>query len=64
MSSIESLNANQIASLSSLIAIAIAEDRTADENNILGNLIVAIGSIVLTIAAQQAAKLPQTGNNI
>jgi hypothetical protein len=49
----------ELAVLSDAIAIAIAKDNTADDNNIIGNFLVAVGSIILTIAAQQAA---QDGN--
>ncbi len=48
-----------LAILSDALAIAIAKDNSADENNVIGNFLVAVGSIILTIAAQQAAQ----GNN-
>jgi hypothetical protein len=49
----------ELAVLSDAFAIAIAKDNTAEDNNIIGNFLVAVGSIILTIAAQQAA---QDGN--
>lgn len=44
---------NEIAVLSTVVAIALSTDKSADDNNILGNFLVAVGSIILTIAAQQ-----------
>jgi len=65
MSSLNCLTPNQLAILSTIIALQIAQGRTADELNVLGNLVVAIGGIVLTIAAQQQAltSLVQSQNN-
>lgn len=40
--------------LAALIALLLSENLSADENNVLGNFIVSVGSIMLTIAAQQA----------
>lgn len=53
MASFNSVTPNELAVLADLIAIALSEGKSANENNVLGNLLVAIGSIVLTIAAQQ-----------
>lgn len=44
---------NELALLSAVVAIALSTDKSADDNNILGNFLVAVGSIILTIAAQQ-----------
>ncbi|MDF2880505.1 MAG: hypothetical protein K0R54_1062 [Clostridiaceae bacterium] len=44
---------NELAILSTVVAIALSTDQSADDNNILGNFLVAVGSIILTIAAQQ-----------
>ena len=65
MSNLNCLTPNQLAILSTIIALQIAQGRTADELNVLGNLVVAIGGIVLTIAAQQQAltSLVQSQNN-
>lgn len=55
-------NSIEISVLASIIAIAISEGKTPDELNILGNLVVAVGSIILTIAAvEQTVK--STENN-
>lgn len=39
--------------LANIIALAIAEGKTAEEVNVLGNLITAVGGLLLTYAAQQ-----------
>jgi len=63
MPKFDNINPKQLSILASAIAIALSEDRDADELNVIGNLIVAIGSIMLTIAAQEqnvkAAQNPQ-----
>jgi hypothetical protein len=38
--------------LASALAISLSEGKSADELNVLGNLIVAVGSLMLTGAAQ------------
>lgn len=55
MSDINSLSPNELSIAATAIAIAIAEGRTADEVNVLGNFIIAVGSILTTIAAQEAS---------
>lgn len=52
---IYSMGPDELALLSSIIAIALAKGKTNDEVNILGNLISAIGSILSTIASQREA---------
>ncbi len=47
------LTPQQISILASIIAIALSKDKTVLQLNILGNIIVAVGSLLLTIAAQQ-----------
>lgn len=44
---------NELAVLSTIVAIILSGDNSADDNNVLGNFLVAVGSIILTIAAQQ-----------
>lgn len=39
--------------IATVIALVLAKDKTADELNLLGNLVVAIGSLLLVYAAQQ-----------
>lgn len=50
---------SQLAILSSLIAALIAQELTVDEQNVLGNFIVSVGSSLLTIAAQNASQTSQ-----
>lgn len=45
-------NGNLIIALNSLVAIVISDDLDADQLNVLGNFIVAVGSLILTKAAQ------------
>lgn len=54
-----SCDSSKISVLASIIAIAISEDKTLDELNILGNLVVAVGSIILTIAAVEQSQVSQ-----
>ena len=42
---------NELATLSNIVAIILSTDKSADDNNVLGNFLVAVGSIILTIAA-------------
>jgi hypothetical protein len=44
-------NAQQMAIVANVIAVALTENLTASEQNVLGNLIVQIGSTILSIAA-------------
>lgn len=55
MNNFNSIDPIELAVISDIIAIALAEGNSADDNNVLGNLLVAVGSIILTIAAQQSA---------
>ena len=43
--------AQQLALIASAVGIALAENFSADEQNVIGNMIVQIGSTILTIAA-------------
>lgn len=47
------LNPEELILLATVIALLLAKDKTADELNVLGNLVVAIGSLLLVYAAQQ-----------
>lgn len=58
-----SIDPIELGVISDVIAIALAEGNSADDNNVLGNLLVAIGSIILTIAAQQSA-IESSKNNV
>lgn len=43
----------QLALAAEALALGLSENRSIDYINVLGNLLVAVGSIMLTIAAQQ-----------
>lgn len=49
----DQLSPEEIVLIATALALALAKDKTADELNILGNLVVAIGSLLLVYAAQQ-----------
>ena len=53
MSAFSSINPTELSVFANIAAITLANDRTPEDNNVLGNFIVAIGGLVLTIAAQQ-----------
>lgn len=53
MSYLESINPDQLSLLAVLIALLLSKEGNAGELNVWGNFIVAIGSILLTIAAQK-----------
>lgn len=53
MNVLDSIDPTELSVLSNVFAISIAKDRSSDEINVLGNFIVAVGGILLTIAAQQ-----------
>ncbi len=49
---IDNLCPNDVMILANVLAISLSEGKNADELNVLGNLIVAVGSLMLTSAAQ------------
>lgn len=49
---IDNCSPEELLILANTIAISLSEGQTADEINVLGNLIVAVGSLMLTFAAQ------------
>ncbi len=51
---LESISPGELSVLANIVALALAAD-SADENNVLGNFIVSVGSLLLTIAAQQVS---------
>ena len=53
MSALSSISPTDLSILVNVVAIALAEGRTPDDLNVIGNSIVGIGSLLLTIAAQQ-----------
>lgn len=51
----ESIDANELAVLATILAVALSKSLTLEQTNVYGNFLVAIGSIMLTIAAQEEA---------
>lgn len=49
---VDNLSPNDLIVLANVLAISLSEGKSADELNALGNLIVAVGSLMLTSAAQ------------
>ena len=50
---IDDLSPEDLLILTNAIAIAFSKEKNADEIDVLGNFIVGIGCLMLTIAAQQ-----------
>ncbi|MBP2033446.1 hypothetical protein J2Z42_002149 [Clostridium algifaecis] len=53
MSYLNSADPDELAVISTFVAIVLSKNKTSDQINVLGNLIVSIGGIMLTIAAQK-----------
>ncbi|WP_143317899.1 hypothetical protein [Clostridium sp. HBUAS56017] len=53
MSSLDNLTPEDLLILTNILAVALSKDKTADEINVLGNFIVGIGCLMLTLAAQE-----------
>jgi hypothetical protein len=53
MAGFESKSPEELTILSLLLAFSVSENNDADELNVLGNWIVAVGSLILTWAAQK-----------
>ena len=53
---------NQIILVNALISLAISDDLSADELNVIGNFIVAVGSLLLTKAAELSAQQSKQDN--
>lgn len=58
----ESLDADDLAILATVIAVVFSKTLTVDQTNVYGNFLVAIGSIMLTIAAQEQALKAQSND--
>ncbi len=67
MSNFNSLSPTELAILADAVAIALAEGKSSDEINVLGNFVSAVGAILSTIAAQdqslRAAADTKNNNN-
>ena len=53
MTFLDNVSPEDLLVLTNIIAISLSKDRSADEINVLGNFIVGIGCLMLTLAAQQ-----------
>lgn len=53
MSSFYNLTPEELSILATTIALELSQQKSADDLNVLGNFIVALGSLILTMAAQQ-----------
>lgn len=50
---LKSISPFQLIIIATILTFFISDDKDAGELNVVGNLIVAIGSLVLTVAAQE-----------
>lgn len=50
---LDNLSPEDLLILTNAISVSLSEDKTADELNVLGNFIVGIGCLMLTLASQQ-----------
>lgn len=50
---LEKISPNMLIIISVAITFLISDDKDAEELNVMGNLIVAVGSLLLTMAAQK-----------
>jgi len=50
---LDNLSPEDLLVLTNAITISLSKDKTADELNVLGNFIVGIGCLMLTVASQQ-----------
>lgn len=53
MTIIDSLDPDELAIISSIVAVAITKGKSAEDINVIGNFIASLGAAVLTIAAQE-----------
>lgn len=51
----QTIDPDELAILATAVAVALSKRLTLDQTNIYGNFIVAVGSIMLTMAAQEEA---------
>ena len=50
---LDNLSPEDLLALTNAITISLSKNKTADELNVLGNFIVGIGCLILTVASQQ-----------
>lgn len=53
MKDLNCISPEELALLANLIALELSKGKSADELNVLGNLLAAVGTIISTIAAQK-----------
>lgn len=53
MTFLDNLSPEDLLALTNAITISLSKNKTPDELNVLGNFIVGIGCLMLTIASQQ-----------
>ena len=63
MTFLDNVSPEDLLALTNIIAISLSKDRSADEINVLGNFIVGIGCLMLTLAAQQQFLASQKETN-
>jgi hypothetical protein len=63
MNDCSNLTPQQLLVVANIIALALSEGRSSTQLNILGNFIVAVGSLILTFAAQVDCINQQISNN-
>ncbi len=56
MACFTTLGPNELILVNALVSLVISDDLSADELNVLGNFIVAVGSLILTKAAELSAQ--------
>ena len=63
MTFLDNLSPEELIIITNAISISLSKDKTAIEMDVLGNFIVGIGCLLLTMAAQQAyIELQQQSN--
>lgn len=53
MTFLDNLSPKDLILLTNAITISLSKDKTPDELNVLGNFIVGVGCLMLTVASQQ-----------
>ncbi|MCR1934654.1 hypothetical protein ACQX0N_10915 [Clostridium tepidum] len=53
MNNLDCISPEELSLLANLIALELSKGKSADELNVLGNLISAVGAIISTIASQK-----------
>ncbi len=56
------LSPEELVLATAILSVAIAKNRTSDELNVLGNLLVGIGTNLLIVAAATPQNQPNTNN--